>query len=55
MRVEEHDFHWPLGAAERQKEIRIRCRFDHLNTHDKGAFAEFLTYVVRDGQTDAVL
>lgn len=55
IRVEERDFHWPSGAGERRKEIRIRCRFDGLTAHDKGAFAEYLTYVNRDGGTDAVL
>jgi putative ATP-dependent endonuclease of OLD family len=55
IRVEDHDFHWPFGADERRKEIRIRCRFDGLTALDKGAFAEYLTYVDRDGCTDAVL
>ncbi|MCB1867902.1 MAG: AAA family ATPase [Gammaproteobacteria bacterium] len=54
-RVEDEDFHWPAEAQERRTEIRIRCKFDSLTAHDKGAFAEYLTYVERDGQTEAVL
>lgn len=54
-RVEDSDFHWPPGAAERRAEIRIRCKFDALTGHDKGAFAEYLTYVERAGRQDAVL
>ncbi len=54
-RVEDTDFHWPVEAKERRTEIRIRCEFDGLTTHDKGAFVEYLTYVERDGRTDAVL
>lgn len=54
-RVEDTDFHWPVAAKERRTEIRIRCQFDGLTAHDKGAFAEYLTYVERDGRTEAVL
>lgn len=54
-RVEDSDFHWPPGAESRRTDIRIRCKFDGLTVHDKGAFAEYLTYVDRDGRTDAVL
>jgi putative ATP-dependent endonuclease of the OLD family len=54
-RVEDRDFHWPDEAKERRTEIRIRCKFDGLTAHDKGAFAEYLTYVERDGRTEAVL
>lgn len=54
-RVEDSDFHWPPGAGERRAEIRIRCKFDALTGHDKGAFAEYLTYVDRAGRQDAVL
>jgi putative ATP-dependent endonuclease of the OLD family len=55
MRVEDRDFHWPRGADERRKEIRTCCKFDGLTAHDKAAFAEYLTYVERDGRPDAVL
>ncbi|MEQ9315326.1 MAG: AAA family ATPase, partial [Henriciella sp.] len=55
IRVEDGDFHCPPGGAERRKEIRINCRFEGLTTQDKGAFAEFLTYVDRGGKQDAVL
>lgn len=55
LRVEGRDFHWPPGAKERRTEIRICCKFDGLTTHDKGAFAEYLTYVERGGRTEAVL
>lgn len=54
-RVEDTDFHWPVAEKERRTEIRIRCQFDGLTTHDKGAFAEYLTYVERDGKTEVVL
>ena len=54
-RVEDTDFHWPVDSKERHTEIRIRCKFDGLTAHDKGAFAEYLTYVERDGRTEAVL
>lgn len=54
-RVEDGDFHWPSGAKVRRTQIRISCKFDDLTIHDKGAFAEYLTYVERDGQQDAVL
>lgn len=54
-RVEDRDFHWPTEAQERRTEIRIRCKFDGLTAHDKGAFAEYLTYVERNGRTEAVL
>ena len=54
-RVEDSDFHWPPGAKVRRTQIRIRCKFDDLTIHDKGAFAEYLTYVERDGRQDVVL
>lgn len=54
-RVQESDFHWPNGAKERSKEIRIRCKFTGLTDSDKSAFAEYLTYLKSDAQTDAVL
>lgn len=54
-RIEDHDFHWALGEGERRKQIRIRCKFDDLSISDKGAFAEYLTYVTRDGAVDTVL
>lgn len=54
-RVEDRDFHWPVAAKERRAEIRIRCKFDGLTVHDKGALAEYLTYVERGGRTEAVL
>ena len=54
-RVEDSDFHWPSGETERRTRIDIRCKFDDLTTYDKGAFAEYLTYVERDGRREAVL
>lgn len=54
-RVEDSDFHWPQGAKERRKQIRIRCKFDDLTIHDKGAFAEYLTYIECEGRQEAVL
>jgi len=54
-RVEDRDFHWSVQTKERRTEIHIRCKFDGLTTYDKGALAEYLTYVERDGRTEAVL
>lgn len=54
-RVQEEDFHWPNGAAERSKEIRIRCRLEGLTKREKGTFAEFLTYTEKNGVRDAVM
>ena len=54
-RVEDGDFHWPAGTAARRKQIRIQCRFEGLTTSDKGAFAEYLTYIEDGGKKDAVL
>lgn len=54
-RVEDKDFHWPPSAKQRRSEIRIQCKFDGLMRQDKGAFAEYLTYVESGGRTEAVL
>ena len=54
-RIEDEDFHFPNGAAERRKEIRIRCRLEGLSKREKGAFAEFLTYAENGGERDAIL
>ncbi len=53
-RVEDSDFHWPPEAKERRTSIRIRCKFDDLTAYDKGAFAEYLTYVESDGKQESV-
>lgn len=54
-RVQDSDFHWPAGGAERRKEIRICCRLDGLSLKEQGAFAEFLTYVDEGGEPDVAL
>lgn len=54
-RVQDNDFHWPAGGAERRKEIRICCRLDGLSLKEQGAFAEFLTYVDEGGEPDVAL
>lgn len=54
-RVEDSEFHWPRGKKKRRTQIGIRCKFEELTTHDKGAFAEYLTYVERDGWHEPVL
>lgn len=54
-RIQDEDFHWASGDAGRRKEIRVRCLLEGLTTREKGAFAEFLTYVEKDGKRDAVL
>lgn len=55
LRVNDGDFHLPPGSVERRKEICVQCKFDGLTADDKSAFAEYLTYEERNGQTDAVL
>ena len=54
-RIQESDFHCPEDGAKPATEIRIRCQFKGLTTHDKGAFVEYLTYVEDDGYRDAEL
>lgn len=54
-RIQDEDFHWASGDATRRKEIRICCRLDGLSTREKGAFAEFLTFIEKDDKRDAVL
>lgn len=54
-RVQDSDFHWPAGGAERRKEIRICCQLSGLNPTEQGAFAEFLTYVDEGGKPDVAL
>ena len=54
-RAQESDFHCPPGSGERCTEINIRCRFEGLTNRDKGAFAEYLTYVEHGGSRDVVL
>ena len=54
-RIQESDFHCPGSGATRATEIRIRCQFRNLTTDDKGAFAEYLTYVQHRGNHDAEL
>ena len=54
-RIEENDFHCPPTDVERETEINIRCCFRGLTRHDKGAFAEYLTYVEDEGNLDVAL
>ncbi len=54
VRIEDHDFHWPPGATEKRNQIRVRCKFDGLSAQEKAAFAEYLSYVERNGRRDAV-
>ena len=55
LRMGEQDFHRPLGGVERESEIHLRCQFKGLTRRDRGAFAEYLTYVSADGHSDVVL
>ena len=48
-RIDDEDFHCPVDG-DQCKEIRIRCRFAGLTLSDTGAFAEYLTYEVHDGE-----
>jgi putative ATP-dependent endonuclease of OLD family len=45
LRLEATDFHQPADNPERAEQIAIRLTFDELTPQDKGAFAEYLTYV----------
>ena len=54
-RIQECDFYCPPDCGERESEIHIRCQFKGLTRRDKGAFAEYLTYVEDGGDRDAVL
>ena len=54
-RIQESDFHCPPGGGNRQSEIHIRCQFRGLTQRDKGAFAEYLTFVKDSGNHDAAL
>lgn len=54
-RIQESDFHHAPGGDERASEMNIRCKFMGLTGRDKGAFAEYLTYVEEGGNRDAVL
>ncbi|SPF78099.1 ATP-dependent nuclease [Pseudoprimorskyibacter insulae] len=54
-RVQDSDFHWPAGSAERRNEIRICCRLDDLSPKEQGAFAEFLTYLDEGEKPDVAL
>jgi len=51
-RVSLSDFNVTQAASE----LKIRCRFDDLSGHERGAFAEYLSYEkVEDGSVRAVL
>ena len=54
-RIQENDFHFSPSSGARASEISIRCCFRGLTTHDKGAFAEHLSYEERNGNRDSVL
>ena len=55
LRVQESDFHRASGRGEHESEMHIRCQFKGLTEHDRGAFAEYLTYVEEGDSRDAVL
>ena len=55
IRVQESDFHFPPGHGDRCKEINICCRLEGLTDRDKGAFAEYLTYLEGEENYSAVL
>ena len=55
IRVLESDFYYPPNGGERESKIHIRCQFKGLTRRDKGAFAEYLTYVEDSEDRDAVL
>lgn len=53
-RLDDVDFHRASDGT-RCKEVRIRCKFDGLTSADTGAFAEYLTYEIRDGKRNPVV
>ena len=55
LRVQESDFHFPSNGAEREREIKVRCKFMGLTRPDKASFAEYLTYVEIGGGRDVIL
>jgi putative ATP-dependent endonuclease of OLD family len=44
MRVALSDFNSATGEETSSKKFSIRCKFDDLTVHERGAFAEYLTY-----------
>jgi putative ATP-dependent endonuclease of OLD family len=55
LRLEPADFHQPPGGVERAEQIAIRLTFEGLTPQDKGAFAEYLSYVLKGGSLDTSL
>lgn len=49
LRLEPTDFHLPPASAERAEQVTVRLTFSGLTSQDKGAFAEFLTYIQENG------
>tara|TARA_R110001583_G_C5668565_1_gene410449 strand:- start:4977 stop:6983 length:2007 start_codon:yes stop_codon:yes gene_type:complete len=50
-RAADTDFHIPPGQQQTASSFSIRCEFDGLTVCDKGAFAEYLTYIDDDDGT----
>ena len=55
LRLESTDFHQPPSGGNGADQILIRCTFEGLTPQDRGAFAEHLTYRMKNEFTDAVL
>jgi len=54
MRVVPSDFHSSASGDVTAREFRIRCKFDDLSVHERGAFAEYLTYEKYGGEEGVV-
>ncbi len=50
MRVAISDFHVGEDGTEAAPEFKIRCKFDGLSPHERGTFAEYLTYEREGGK-----
>lgn len=55
LRLEVTDFHLPPMGGERAEQVTVRLTFSGLTFQDKGAFAEFLTYVQENGVVETRL
>lgn len=54
MRVALSDFHSTGGDNKASEKLTIRCKFDDLNVHERGAFAEYLTYEKNESEEKTV-
>jgi putative ATP-dependent endonuclease of OLD family len=55
LRLEPTDFHQPAEGGEPAEQLAIRLTFQGLTSQDKGAFAEYLTYISKGQSVDTSL